>query len=121
VLHCSFAPFQKLLPLCAAVMHHGGVGTVAKAMAAGIPQLIYPLCFDQRDNGVRAKRLGGGDCLPSGRSSAKQVATALAALLTEESRIASRKLIKRFEKNDALAKSAELLETLAAEKRTSSA
>jgi rhamnosyltransferase subunit B len=120
MLHCSFAPFQKLFPLCSAVMHHGGVGTVAKAMAAGIPQLIYPLCFDQRDNGVRAKRLGGGDCLPAGGSSAKQVATALTALLTEESRTESRKLIKRFEKNDALAKSAELLEKLAAERGTSS-
>jgi len=35
----DFAPFQLLFPRCAAVVHHGGIGTVAKALAAGVPQL----------------------------------------------------------------------------------
>jgi UDP:flavonoid glycosyltransferase YjiC (YdhE family) len=43
--HCDFAPFQKLFPLCAAVVHHGGIGTVAKALAAGTPQLVLPFAW----------------------------------------------------------------------------
>ena len=113
VLHCTFAPFQKLFPHCAAVMHHGGIGTVANAMAAGIPQLIHPLCFDQIDNGTRVKRLGAGDCLRSRRSSGKQVATALTALMTDESRSSCRQMMTRFDKTDALATSARLIEKLA--------
>jgi rhamnosyltransferase subunit B len=60
VLHCTFAPFRELFPLCAAVVHHGGIGTVAEALTAGTPQLIRPLCFDQPDNGHRIERLGAG-------------------------------------------------------------
>jgi UDP:flavonoid glycosyltransferase YjiC (YdhE family) len=59
--HCEFAPFQKLFPLCAAVVHHGGIGTVAKALAAGTPQLILPFAYDQMDNALRVKKLGAGD------------------------------------------------------------
>ena len=50
------------------MVHHGGIGTVANAIAAGVPQLIRPICFDQMDNGMRVKRLGAGDCLRARRS-----------------------------------------------------
>jgi UDP:flavonoid glycosyltransferase YjiC (YdhE family) len=113
VLHCNFAPFQTLFPHCAAVVHHGGIGTVAKAMAAGIPQLIHPQCFDQIDNGMRIKRLGTGDCLRAGRSNGKKIATALTALMTEEIRTRCRALRTRFDGVDAFTTSAGLIEKLA--------
>ena len=113
VLHCAFAPFQKLFPYCVAVMHHGGIGTVAGAMAAGIPQLIRPLCFDQIDNGMRAKRLGVGDCLRAKRASGKQIATALAALMTDKTRAKCRWLMARFDESNALTTAAKLVEGLA--------
>ena len=40
---CAFAPFEKLFPQCAAIIHHGGIGTTAQALAANVPQLIMPL------------------------------------------------------------------------------
>jgi len=120
VLHCNFAPFQKLFPHCAAVVHHGGIGTVAKAMVAGVPQLIHPQCFDQIDNGTRVKRLGTGDCLRAGRSNGKRIATALAALMTEVVRTRCRALSTRFDGVDAFATSAGLLEKLAADRGTAS-
>jgi len=43
--------------------HHGGIGTVAIALARTTPQLILPICFDQIDNGTRVKLLGAGDWL----------------------------------------------------------
>jgi UDP:flavonoid glycosyltransferase YjiC (YdhE family) len=65
MFHTSFAPFREIFPKCAAIVHHGGIGTVAEAFAAGKPQLILPLGFDQLDNGVRVKKLGGGLHAPS--------------------------------------------------------
>lgn len=54
------APFARLLPRCAAIVHHGGIGTVACALAAGIPQLIAPFAYDQFDNAARIDRMGAG-------------------------------------------------------------
>jgi UDP:flavonoid glycosyltransferase YjiC (YdhE family) len=120
VLHCAFAPFQKLFPHCAAVVHHGGIGTVAKALAAGIPQLVHPQCFDQIDNGMRVKRLGAGDCLRVKHPGGKKIAAALTALMTEEARTRCRKMMTRFDNVDAFAAAAGLLEKLAAERATRS-
>ena len=113
-LHCAFAPFQKLFPQCAAVVHHGGIGTVAKALATGTPQLIHPLCFDQIDNGARTKGLGAGDYLRSSRSTGKQIAAALAGVMTADTRARCRTLATRFDKTDSLETTATLIETLAA-------
>lgn len=60
VRHQSYAPFARLLPRCAAIIHHGGIGTTAQAIAARIPQLIVPMAFDQFDNADRIHRLGLG-------------------------------------------------------------
>jgi hypothetical protein len=47
VQHASL-PCHHLLLQCADVMlHHGGSGTTAAALAAGVPQLVCPLQFDQ--------------------------------------------------------------------------
>lgn len=60
VLHCPHVEFSALFPRCRAVVHHGGIGTTAKAFAAGIPQMIIPLAHDQFDNAQRVERLGAG-------------------------------------------------------------
>jgi UDP:flavonoid glycosyltransferase YjiC (YdhE family) len=54
----NYARFSQVLPRAAAVVHHGGIGTAAQALAAGIPQLIVPLRNDQFDNARRLERLG---------------------------------------------------------------
>jgi rhamnosyltransferase subunit B len=86
VIRCEYASFRKLFPGCAAAVHHGGLGTTAQALAAGTPQLILPFAWDQRDNGLRVKRLGAGDWLPS-KSAAEKVARALRPLLTPAARV----------------------------------
>jgi rhamnosyltransferase subunit B len=58
VRHCAFAPFRELLPLCRAIVHHGGIGTTAAALEAGCPQLVLPLAWDQPDNAARVAKLG---------------------------------------------------------------
>jgi UDP:flavonoid glycosyltransferase YjiC (YdhE family) len=79
--HCEYASFSQLLPHCGAIIHHGGVGTTAQALAAGIPQLIMPLAFDQPDNAARIKKLGSGDWVkPS--STVSRIAEKLSRILS---------------------------------------
>lgn len=75
------APFETLLPQLVAIVHHGGIGTLAEAMRAGIPQLLVPSGFDQFDNGERARRLGVAEVLPATRVNARRLQRQLLRLL----------------------------------------
>lgn len=81
VLHVPYVPFSQVLPRCAAVVHHGGIGSCAQGLAAGVPQLIMPMGFDQPDNAARLKRLGAGDWLVPGKFTGKKLAAKLDQLL----------------------------------------
>lgn len=56
----NYAPFDLLLPRLRALVHHGGVGTTAQALAAGLPQGLVPFAHDQFDNAMRVVKLGVG-------------------------------------------------------------
>ena len=56
----SFVPLQKLLPHCAAIVHHGGIGTASLAFSSGIPQVVTPFAHDQFDNAARVVKTGCG-------------------------------------------------------------
>ena len=58
VMHVNYAPFECLLPRLAALIHHGGIGTSAQCLAAGLPQLVTPWAHDQFDNAERLSKLG---------------------------------------------------------------
>jgi vancomycin aglycone glucosyltransferase len=48
--HCLFVgdePHALLFPRVAAVIHHGGAGTIATAARAGVPQIVLPQAVDQ--------------------------------------------------------------------------
>jgi UDP:flavonoid glycosyltransferase YjiC (YdhE family) len=81
ILHVPYVPFSRVLPRCAAIVHHGGIGTCAQAFAAGIPQLVRPLAFDQFDNAARVRRLGAGSVLRPARFSTDRASDALTALI----------------------------------------
>lgn len=84
VLWQAYVPFTSLLPRVAAVVHHGGVGTMAEAFRAGTPQLIVPFAYDQFDNGLRAKRLGVAEVLMAKRLSVRRMQKRLAHLLVSD-------------------------------------
>lgn len=81
VSHFPFAPLSQILPRCAALVHHGGIGTTAAGLAAGVPQLIMPLSHDQPDNAARVLRLGAGTRLWPRQFTAERVAASLQPLL----------------------------------------
>lgn len=56
----GYVPFRSLFPYAEAIIHHGGIGTIAHALAAGKPQLMVPFAHDQPDNAYRAAKLGVG-------------------------------------------------------------
>lgn len=80
VHHERYVPLGQLLPRAAAIVHHGGVGTAAQALRAGVPQLVLPFGFDQFDNAARLRALGVADSLPQ-RAGAVRIARHLGALL----------------------------------------
>ncbi|MFE6616080.1 glycosyltransferase [Amycolatopsis sp. NPDC057786] len=53
-------PHSWLFPRTAAVVHHGGAGTTAAALRAGVPALVCPVFSDQPYWGDRVFRLGAG-------------------------------------------------------------
>jgi UDP:flavonoid glycosyltransferase YjiC (YdhE family) len=52
------APHTLLFPRLAAVVHHGGSGTTAQALRAGVPQVLLPLILDQYHHAHRLYRAG---------------------------------------------------------------
>lgn len=77
----DYAPFSQLLPRVAALVHQGGIGTVAQALQAAAPQLIMPLAHDQFDNAGRVCRLGVGEQLKVNAFQPAAVAARLRNLL----------------------------------------
>jgi sterol 3beta-glucosyltransferase len=53
-------PHTWLFPRCAGAVHHGGAGTTAAALRAGIPSLVVPQASDQFFWGRRVRSLGAG-------------------------------------------------------------
>jgi UDP:flavonoid glycosyltransferase YjiC (YdhE family) len=53
-------PHTWLFPRTTAVVHHGGAGTTAEGVRAGVPFIIFPVAADQYFWGERIARLGAG-------------------------------------------------------------
>jgi UDP:flavonoid glycosyltransferase YjiC (YdhE family) len=71
-------PHTWLLPRVAAAVHHGGAGTTAASLRAGVPTAVVPFHGDQRFWGWRVQQLGAGpDPIPRARLSAERLASAL--------------------------------------------
>jgi len=74
-------PFATLMPHVALVIHHGGTSTLARAMAAGIPQLALAAGADRVDTAQRLQRLGVAEYLPPAQWQPERIAEALKRLL----------------------------------------
>jgi rhamnosyltransferase subunit B len=113
VRHFSFVPFSLLLPRCAALVHHGGIGTCAQGLAAGLPQVVMPMAYDQLDNGLRLKRLGVGDIVKRSRFKPRRVSRTLARLLDDpQIRERARRYAAQCDGRASLTRACELLERL---------
>ncbi|WP_033222897.1 glycosyltransferase [Kitasatospora phosalacinea] len=71
--------FARAVPHAAAVVHHGGIGTLARALAAGTPQVLMADGVDRPDNAARLSRLGLARAVPADRWRTPELAAAIGA------------------------------------------
>jgi len=73
----QYLPLGKVMPSVAAVIHHGGRGTLTCALASGTPQVVLAFGADRPDNALRLKQLGVAEYLAPPAWSPRNVAAAL--------------------------------------------
>jgi sterol 3beta-glucosyltransferase len=72
------APHSWLFPRMAAVVHHGGAGTTAAGLRAGVPSIIIPFSNDQFAWGRRVYELGvGSKPIPRKKLTAERLSDAI--------------------------------------------
>lgn len=111
VLHVPYVALDDLLPRCAALVHHGGIGSMSQAFAAGRPQVIMPLAHDQFDNADRVKALGCGESLVPSKFTAGRIATILRRIVSSsEVKSAATSMAARFQTCTGLMLAADAIE-----------
>jgi sterol 3beta-glucosyltransferase len=86
VLAVESVPFSRLFPHVLAVVHHGGAGTTATALRAGVPSFGVPGFFDQRFWSARVAALGAGPRpVPARRLTEARLQSAVAQLVGDAS------------------------------------
>jgi len=80
-----YVPQSKLLDHCAAVVSHGGSGTILPALGRGIPQVLLPQGADNFTNAARCHRAGAGLTVLPEDVTATDVRAALRRALHEPS------------------------------------
>jgi sterol 3beta-glucosyltransferase len=110
VLGIDEAPHAILFPRVAAVVHHGGAGTTAAALRAGVPQVVIAHLGDQFYHGQRVQQLGVGRCMPRRRLNELRLAAAIQEVLAEPG-IAARAgdLADRMRENDGVGETIDAL------------
>lgn len=79
----GYAPYSRVFPRAAAVVVHGGIGSTAQGLRAGVPTLVVPFAHDQFNNGVRVHALGVGSTLPRSRVDVDRMVRALEPLVED--------------------------------------
>lgn len=78
-------PHTWLFPRMAAVVHHGGAGTTAAGLRAGVPSVVIPFFGDQPFWGRRVQELGIGPApIPRSRLTAERLAQAIGAATSDQ-------------------------------------
>jgi sterol 3beta-glucosyltransferase len=78
-------PHSWLLPRVAAVVHHGGAGTTAAGLRAGVPSVIVPFFGDQPFWGKRVAELGvGPEPIPRKQLTVERLAQAIQKAVTDK-------------------------------------
>lgn len=113
-LYCKFVPLRAILPHSRALVHHGGIGTMASALATGTPQVVVPVVGDQWDQARRAVALGCARMLKRHQLEAQLGDTISQVTSSPEIQSACRDVrAKMTGKGDGIDSAADWLETLA--------
>lgn len=104
-------PHAWLLPRMAAAVHHGGAGTTAASLRAGVPTVVVPFHGDQAFWARRVHDLGAGPRpIPRRRLTAARLAAALAATTDPDMRRRAAALGARIRSEDGVGDAVRWLE-----------
>jgi UDP:flavonoid glycosyltransferase YjiC (YdhE family) len=118
VLNISFAPFSQIFPSCAAVIHHGGIGTIGQCLRAGVPSLVVPGGMDQPFNAAQVALRKAGIWISRKHYTARRARQALNALLyTPTYQEQARKVQARIMQEDGVATLRVAIEQILRDKR----
>jgi sterol 3beta-glucosyltransferase len=119
VLALEAVPHDWLLPRMAAAVHHGGAGTTAAALRAGVPAVVVPFTNDQPFWGAVVHRLGAGPApIPRRRLTPTALATAIdAAVADGHLRARAVELAARIGAEDGVGEAIRLIEAHALRRR----
>lgn len=108
------APHTWLFPQMAAVVHHGGAGTSAASMRAGVPSIIVPFMGDQPYWGQRIYELGVGPRpIPRKRMTAEHLAQAItSAVMDKDMRQRAAALGERIRAEDGVQQAVRIIQQI---------
>lgn len=92
----SAVNYAAIFPTCRAVVHHGGSGTTAAALRAGVPALILWTAGDQPHWGAQLKRLKVGTTRRFSSTTAESLVEDLRRILAPEYVARARELATRM-------------------------
>lgn len=106
--------YATTLPACRAFVHHGGSGTMAAGLRAGVPALILWTLLDHALWAARVKQLGVGTGRRFSTTTEKSLVVDLRRILAPEYFTRARELATRMTKpTDSAAAAADLVENFA--------
>jgi len=89
----EFVPQRRVLDHAAAVVCHGGYGTVLGTLIAGVPLVVTPQFADQPYNAQRVAAVGAGIALPLGPPEPGALRDAVERILAEPAYAAGARLV----------------------------
>ena len=106
--------FAAIFPACRAVVHHGGAGTTAAGLRAGVPTLILSTFGDQTLWGARVKRLKVGTARRFSTTTRESLVADLRTILAPQYVTRAREIATRMTKPaESVAAAADLVENFA--------
>ena len=106
--------YAAIFPACRAVVHHGGAGTTAAGLRAGVPKLILWTLPDQPLFGAEVKRLKVGTARRFSTTTEKSLVADLRRILAPQYLTRAREIATRMTKPaESVAAAADLVENFA--------
>ena len=105
-------PYAWLFPQMTAVVHHGGAGTTAAGLAAGVPSILAPFMGDQPFWAQRVHQLGvGPKPIPRRRLTVEHLSAAIHIAVTDDTmRAAAARLGERIREEDGVARAVAVIQ-----------
>ncbi|MBA9037382.1 sterol 3beta-glucosyltransferase [Bacillus aryabhattai] len=110
ILFVKDIPHEWLFPKMSAVVHHGGAGTTAEGLRAGVPSIIVPYGNDQFAWGRKIHELGAGaKAIPRKELTAEKLSAAISYTQVNEIQSKAQEIGKQIRAEKGAEKAAQVI------------